>query len=49
MHRRQLDLHWLHRASSEEVRARQAAFLLVIGEKTLLHDALDAIAGVLKY
>ncbi|DBA79471.1 TPA: hypothetical protein ACH3X2_007743 [Trebouxia sp. C0005] len=36
-------------ASSEEVRARQAAFLLVIGEKTLLHDALDAIAGVLKY
>ncbi|KAL0040401.1 hypothetical protein WJX77_006166 [Trebouxia sp. C0004] len=31
-------------ASSEEVKARQAAFLLLIGEKTLLHDALGAIA-----
>jgi len=42
-------LQLLHRASSEEIRARQAAFLLVIGEKTLLHDELGAIADVLKH
>ncbi|DBA97673.1 TPA: hypothetical protein ACH3X3_012565 [Trebouxia sp. C0006] len=36
-------------ASSEGGRARQAASLLVIGEKTLLHDALGAIADVLRH
>lgn len=44
-----LGLHWLRRASNEEARAQQAAFLLLIGEKTLLHDALGAIADALEH
>ena len=44
-----LTLHWLRRASSEEARAEQAALLLLIGEKTLLHDALGATAHALVY
>lgn len=35
------------RCSSEGVRARQAALLLLLGEKTLLHAALHAAADAL--
>jgi hypothetical protein len=40
-------LHWLRRALSKEARAQQAAFLLLIGEKALLHDALGATVDAL--